>query len=530
MFNNPEKDTWDIPNWLSRSVLAVAFTLFASLIAIYVQTGHLATLASDSINYLVMAAGFSPWQTIPETLLSHLPNQDYPPLFGLLLGLSGMHRTLDQAHLFTASLLIPGLLIYYLFACRVLKHRGLALGMVLLVMILPSTWENALGILSETLYLLLSMLLLYLAGSTMQTWKSLFASVLLLTLLLHTRSIGIAMVLALSLQEGIRQQKTTRRLIRVGLLLGGPVLIVWLVRQWLSAAVPGQYFAQLSQLIEADMAIFGYISEQARFFFENWQTALLRYWTDDLPLSFNVGVLCLAVAIVGLGWRLWLNTADGWYVLIYTSIVLVWPWSGQMYRFLYPMLGLYLLHAVGVANELGMRCFPKHPRAAAVILQLLLLAAILPSVFFTGQRYLLGQTENLSGFMDYYREVDIYKARYKAAEQATIIADMRELPKRVPIDQTVLYFQPELISYFSGRNALQLPFGLKRADYLALIKTTQARYVYLSRLIPKHSRESISGLDLLPIFLEHGNLLWLHFNPVSQVPVSALVELKKNEL
>ena len=66
----------------------------------------LATFADDSVSYLVMAQVFSPYQPATQAVAAAFPREAfYPPLFPLLLALSGAAHDIAWAHALTALVL-----------------------------------------------------------------------------------------------------------------------------------------------------------------------------------------------------------------------------------------------------------------------------------------------------------------------------------------------------------------------------------------------------------------------------------------
>src|SRR6185436_6286092 len=99
----------------------------------------------------------------------------YPPLFPLVLALAGAAHNTAWAHAVTALLLAASIPLLYLLGIRLLEDRRAAAAAALCVVLSPSIWINAKGILSEPLFCLLLVATLYtLEAGTQQSgrlWK-----------------------------------------------------------------------------------------------------------------------------------------------------------------------------------------------------------------------------------------------------------------------------------------------------------------------------------------------------------------------
>ena len=99
---------------LPLAAACIVLTAYALVAIRFVFHDDLASFASDSGNYLLMARYLSPWQEVPEAVSALWDQQYFPPLFPLLLGVSGLAYNFAGAHLFN---------LFFLFASIPLLHR-----------------------------------------------------------------------------------------------------------------------------------------------------------------------------------------------------------------------------------------------------------------------------------------------------------------------------------------------------------------------------------------------------------------------
>ncbi|MFC1664817.1 hypothetical protein ACFL17_04215 [Pseudomonadota bacterium] len=527
MRNSPENQGNSNIDWIHGTCLAALLIIFSIFLGTFVATDQLSTLASDSIHYLVMAAGFSPWENISEFLQPHLATQNYPPLFPLLLGLSGLNRSLPTAHLFAVVFLIPALALFFVIVARQTGQRLAALLLTVLLMLLPGTWENAMGILSENLYLFLTLCALFLANCDISNKSSRVLLGILLALIILTRSIGFTLLIAYMLQQFFC--KKGRENWRHNLLIpvASCITLLGVAQLLLPAAAPTQYLQIIDRFWEKELAIFDYLINQGEAFFTAWQTAILRYWTDDQPLPFAIATLTFALAVIGVVVGLREKAIHAWYVLLYCLIIVVWPYPGQMYRFLFPIIPLLLFHAL--VTCLGIcRLFRQHrlSQLLPVVWAIILIVIVFPSTFFTLGRYQLGLQEGLSGYFDYYHYADIKRARIRSIEQKKIIGEISLLKDSISNNALIWYFVPEIVSYFGNLQSIYLPNSLSTEGYKALLQVHPHSHIYLTRLHPRKSSALYSGLTLFSRLQTFTHVRSITHNPITGQAVSMLLQTK----
>ena len=158
----------------------------------------LSSLANDSVHYLVMARHFSPWEIESSAISSTWLLQDFPPAFPLLLAITGAAHSLVYAHMLVAVIGIISLYFYYLLSIRILKNRKWVIIPVIIFALSPGFLLGLQGILSESFYLLLTFLFfLYYQPGVCLSRKKLLLFCLLLSAILLTRTIGIALCFAI---------------------------------------------------------------------------------------------------------------------------------------------------------------------------------------------------------------------------------------------------------------------------------------------------------------------------------------------
>jgi len=321
--------------------LHYAFAIFFLIVYSYVSLNfvwhdNLSTFASDSANYMLMGLYMSPWKEASPPIQALWQFQDFPPFFPFILAITGTVHNMYAAHIMTTIFLIISLPLIYMISRRYFASNWQALGITIIFSLSPSTWLNNLGILSENLYIYISLLVLMLFPN--QSKSELSFSVLLgllFTLLILTRTIGVSMFFAYIIVGFVmwkNKSLSIYKFITPIILTISLTLLSKLINQ---ATVPSQYIQQFSEL-----NIFG----QPEVLLEAWFAAWQYYWVDDLIIPHLLVLLIGILACIGIIIRLRQLKLDAFYVLLYLCILLVWPHPGQALRFIYPIHALLIIY------------------------------------------------------------------------------------------------------------------------------------------------------------------------------------------
>src|SRR4029077_19291978 len=81
----------------------------------------------------------------------------FPPLFPLILAVTGAYAHLEAAHAIVAAFAVAALVLFYRYATLRLASVPAALGVAALFVLTPAAWMHIHGILSEPLFLTASL-------------------------------------------------------------------------------------------------------------------------------------------------------------------------------------------------------------------------------------------------------------------------------------------------------------------------------------------------------------------------------------
>ena len=470
---------------LAAAALAAAFAVACTL---FVWQPTLATLADDSVSYLVMGQVFSPYQAAsPAVATAFAREAFYPPLFPLVLALCGTAHSIAWAHALIALLLGAALLPAYQVGVHWLESRGAALAALTCIALAPSLWINAKGILSETFFcLLLISTFLVLETERVAGWK---VGVLLAALAL-TRTAALPMIGMYGLWALARRGDTRARLQAAAPAVAALAAYgLWVLVQPSHAG--GDYASVLS---EKGQSLFGgpagigealaaSLWRQVNAIAEGWAGSLLVYWVEGRPLRFALAGAVGVLALAGMALRMRRGRADGWMSAAYLATLLVWPFYEQMERFLFPLLPVLILYAFFAAGE-ALRAVSGKPALAHALVAALVLTLVLPAAAFLFLRAQAGG--RVVEITDWYRTPDVARARLRAEVHLRLMDDLRAIGELTPAGARVMWVAPAYVALLAGRPGLPAPDARLSPDaYREAVRASGADYVFLSRYHPR---------------------------------------------
>ncbi|MEX2357698.1 MAG: hypothetical protein WEE51_05170, partial [Pirellulaceae bacterium] len=431
--NLDERRSWTTRERILLAILLLAITLFQLA---FRQAGH--DWGDDFAHYLAHARNLAEGRPYAETgylysdLALGIGPKAYPPIFPAYMapwvavgGLDYAFLKIAIVLLFTISLLLmAGLAARYLPAWQVL-------GLTALLGVSSIFWEMNQQILSEPLFLVFWLAVLWLGESREGISKSLKAGLavavllgILIYLAIGTRTVGVVLLIAVPLDQVLRH----RRITFTGCIVPVVVAIGLMGSQkWLFPEVGGGYLEHLSMItpgtilgnLQADVTSFSY------------------FWRNGYSESIRkvAGVLLSLVAIYGFV-RLHMKqgtTLTSWAVVGYFALVVLWPVAAWT-RVILPLIPLYLLYLLIGLHEIP---WPRAYRTAALGLFF---------CFAMGSQLLWLTTVDLGAPPGPTRP-----------EAAAMFAETKE---RTPEDAICLFFKPRALALLTGRASVTFPHEL----------------------------------------------------------------------
>lgn len=436
---------------LRRHTLILAvLALAAGLYFIWTGNDSLGQLGGDGASYLMMAQHYAPYGGHDRIYAEAASASQFPPLYPLLLAWSGAAGHLVLAHAVTTACLLLGLLAGYLWLLAQEVPAAQAALLLLGFAAIPGSWIAGLMIQSEYLYLLLSLLALYLMAQYRQTARAeiLYAAALAAAAAALSRSAGLTLLPPLLLVAW----RAPRRSAGLALAFALLPLLGWHFahhpRHGYATALLQTYGAGGWQFLRSEL-----LTELAalhRGLAENFQHRA------PLPaLSDGLGLLCLAAAL----YRASGLAPDAVYILVYLALLLVWPSPADAQRFLWPLLPVLLAQPLLLAAA---RSRPAARQGAAVVLAAAMLSMALPDIALAAGRYrdaaYSGLAQDPRGLVVWYWP-DPRQARESVESQLAIVEVLERIPRLVPEADCVIATRPELVNYYGHRRSLMPPLN-----------------------------------------------------------------------
>ncbi len=498
-------------------VSLLAFGLVCIAVMFFVSVDQLTSLGSDNVSYLLMAEWFSPYQTTPEIISEAASRQTYPPLFPLVLALLGASSDYLWAHRIVGVSFLLACVFLYLLAKKMLHSEALSIVVVVGFVIMPASWVNLLGILSENQYLAISLAVCLLFRRSSQHWWNFCFLSVMVTALVLTRSVGLSMVAALLIVVWLGPAKFSKSRFRRVLLCVTPVIVIMIWTQVLPTSSESHYLTLWSELARdisesGIRGVLNLLTSQGTRIFEAIVTAFIHHWTTKSEITFFLLLLVLAMGMIDLLARLRQKELEAIYFLMFLGVLLLWRAEGQMWRLVYPIIPLSLIFIVSGINRISRQVvFGKKDRLACVFLCGIFLTTLMAGGVFIFQRNQALQADVVGGYRHmtaYYQVISVDDAITKAQTELGIINGLKRVAVLTEPDAMVAWFSPMYVHLLSKRRSASIPIKPDTEKIEVLLKRSRADYVFLSRYHPRQYSDQVNGLVSLDNYARLGEVIW----------------------
>lgn len=409
-------------------VIVLAMTFLLLLFSVWIVSGNPNPAGfGDSIEYLVFADFFhgSFVGVIPEYLRDYFLHTRLPPLFPLLVGVSGGNiNNVAPAYWFTLIPLVISSLLCAWWMARETKNLLVGSLLTAATFISPGVFLLALNPVSEPLFMLMVLAAFILAPHALLSKTSMLAFALVISLAPLCRMAGLALVFGSVLWIWIRHAHPVLFRIMISILMLAPALIWMIFRK--SYPVEFAYTDQLST--ELILKTFG---DWVGLFFAR-PLALHQAFTEifdpkaETWLYWALAPLTI-LAVVGWGHRLRSLQLDAMVLLPYVGLIWIWPFPSEATRFLIVVLPMIMVCAWEGINFLWNAAWKTGCKIASLekveYLRSYVLPAILLSIslgtFFIGAAYrmmliLPVEFEPFRRYASFFQEATVEDAKIRA--------------------------------------------------------------------------------------------------------------------
>ena len=478
---------------LRRHAGLVAFlALLAPLVVAFCWHGVLAAVGDDSMSYVVLARHLSPLSTDARVEPWVRFYTHFPPLFPALLALTGGAWSFFTAHMVVGACALLGAAMVYAYGAERLGsvRAGIALAVVFVSM--PTAWVSITGILSEPLYLALS--LAALAWHAGHERDPSLRDALVLSLLVAasclTRVAAVALLAAYAVHLSVRaisRREWPPARSFLPLVLPIACQLAWLeLRPPLPADSRGYQIDLLSIVAHWLQDPMGSVAASWTVLSGGWVASFTADSVEPLPLRIllgAIGALGLAGAVRG-AMR---NRLDSWYVLASGAMLFIWIFAeDNQRRLMYPVVPLVLSHAAEALRALVERIRAERAGLAISAGAFVVVVLCLPAMLLVARKSLdraplvRGFEYSPSAMTRYYSTVNVGRAMALAREDAAVLAGFESIERETPAGSRVMWMRPEYVAVLGKREAVPWYYRWTRAEFAKQVHRTGTGYVVAS--------------------------------------------------
>jgi len=485
----------------ATAALAALAAVAAGLAIAFAWQRGIASLCDDSVSYLVMAQALSPWESTPAAIAAAWPDQRYPPLFPMLLGVAGGAYDWRLAHAWVGLAFGIGVFLLGVLGRDVTRSALLGFMAALLLACMPGAWLNVKGILTEFPYIALSLaaLVAYRHASEARSGRALAGLAVLVAASILMRTIGVALVAAVAIAEAWKYLGA-RDAVRLRSFAIACVAALVAVGAWYVLRPRGgeDAYASFSVAVAQNTADRGagwlasLIASNVSATIDAWLTALLVFWGEPWKPAFLIACAVGLSGAAGTLWRAARGEADAIYVIVFFAILAAWPFPGQMYRLALPAVPLVAMNAIWLWNALLERRMEplRAARWAAIAAAAPLVISVLAVYAYVAGRAHVPAGLEAAGYRardiaEFYRVPFLPAAYATALAEIDVIADLDRVRSTTPESATVMWYRPEYVALLAHRRGVELENPADVAGAARQIAEKKPDYVYLSSVHPR---------------------------------------------
>jgi hypothetical protein len=503
-------------------LLAVVFIAIAVFYYWLNWSSSIPVLGGDHADYLLTADLFSPFSDRSHDVSRAVMFYAFfPPLYPLILGvLGGTSAHIEIAHVITITFLIAALLLYFVWAKEETRSVYLAFLLAVIFAFLPATFFQSFGILSEYFYLLLTLAAIRLLVRPDVPLPHLYVAAVLIGLAVITRTIGITLVTAFAVYLYVHKQERWLRLVFISI----APLVLWSVVKW-SIGYAGGYLWIIASVLKTT-SLYDFLIKktliESHGLWTGWITSL-----DHVPslMTLIVGSAVGGICLMGTLHRAWQKKFDGFYLIFYFAVLLLWPFSEtpDSRRLLYVVIPILLLHGLKFTCHLMQRLVPIKKAIYGYVYLLVIALVALPAVGMIFHRLVLssapGNREYAKSFY-WYWDQDLDRARMKIKTYKKLIISWKRISLLVPKGECVYNVDPTWLMLYADRPSYTPPNAstsdqfIKEADicrYFYVASYVRSPYplfypkdyiIQKGRIVFVDRMEEITGEPILAMLIE----------------------------
>ncbi|MCR4297329.1 MAG: hypothetical protein NUV75_01050 [Gallionella sp.] len=441
-------------------------------------SAELPILGGDHAVYLLTADHMSPFSDRGYGVTRAAMSYSYfPPLYPLILGITGgTSAHVEIAHAVTVTFLIIALAWYFVWARHEIQSSYQAFFLTVVFALLPTTFFQSFGILSENLYLSLTLIAIWLLTKPDAPLSRLYAASVVIGLAVITRTIGVALVVAFAIHLFLYRRDQWARLVFVSLL----PFISWNVLKSL-LGYTGGYLWILTRVLETTPLyelLLKKLVHESHGLWVGWITSIDHTPTlMALIVGSAIGIICLA----GTVHRAYRRKFDGIYLILYFVVLLLWPSSPDARRFLYPVLPILLLHGLDLTSYLMQRFSPIKSAIYGYTYLFIITLITFPAAGLIFHRLAMSaddENKEYANSLYWYSGQDLNRARLKIKAYKKLTLSWQRISEVVPEGECVYNVDPTWLMLYANIPSYSTPQASTKDQFFKAAK--DCRYFYVA--------------------------------------------------
>lgn len=471
------------------SAKALLFSTGFLVISIFYYWLHwssaIPVLGGDHAAYLLMADHFSPFgvhaREVTRAALDYIYS---PPFYPLVLGFVGAtSANIELAHAVTITFLMAALAWFFMWAKAETRSALQSFLLMSIFALMPTTFFQSFGILSEPLYLWLTLLAVWLLSRTEIPLSRLYFAACVIGLAAITRTAGVALIAAFFVYLLLHKQKSWMRLVLCSL---APIALWNIIKQL--SDYKGNYLWILAAIAEGKPLRYFLLDKPMNEIHGLWVGWITSFDHTPVMTSLIVGSFIGAVCLAGAIHRAYLKKFDGIYVIFYLGMLVAWPSTPDARRFLFVVLPILLVQGMLLASYALRRFSSSRPEAFGYIYLFVIVLTIFPPVGLIFNRLAMAAEDSN---WKYARSIYWYSGenvshvldrnRLQVVAKEKFITSWRKIAEVVDRHECVYSVDPLWLMLYADRPSALPPMASARDQFFR--EATKCRYVYVASYI-----------------------------------------------
>ncbi len=442
-------------------------------------------LGGDHAAYLLMADYLSPFGVDRHEVIQFAVDYIYfPPLYPLILGILGATSAhIELAHAVTITFLLAALVWYFVWAREETHSAFLSFLLTLIFAIIPATFFESFGILSEPLYLWLTLMAIWFLRKTEPPPSRLYMAAIVIGLAAITRTAGVALIAAFVVYLFLHKEKQWLSLVLISLI---PIFF-WNALKWL-IDYPSGYMWILTTIAKGKPLLYFLWVKPVNELHGLWVGWITSFDHTPVMTSMIVGSAIGAICLAGAIHRAYLRKFDGIYVVSYLGMLVAWPSTPGAQRFLFVVLPILFVQGLLFLSYASRRFLPSKPETFGYVYLLVIALIIFPSTGLIFHRLAMAAEESN---WKYARSIYWYSGeninpvldrnRLQIEAKDRFVASWRKITGVVDRRECVYSVDPSWLMLYANRPSSLTPMARTRDEFLQ--QATRCRYIYIASYI-----------------------------------------------